>query len=174
MILPIVTYGNTTLRKKALSITERTNELDKLISDMFETLIKTKGVGLSATQVNRQISLFIVLFGDFEEVFINAEILEYSLSKEYSSEGCLSIPDITEDVKRSSKIKIKYLDAEFEKQIKEYEEIEAVIIQHEYDHTEGILFIDKLSPIKKKLIAKKIENIRKNKFSVNYKINKFV
>lgn len=170
MILPISTYGDNVLRKTALPIKEKTEKIDNLISDMFETLLRAGGVGLAAPQIGEQLQLFIIINGDFEEVFINAEIIEYSADKQSSQEGCLSVPDIYEYVDRSNTIKIKYLDAEFKEQIREFEGMNAIIIQHEYDHTKGVIFTDKLSPIKKKLLRSKLEKIRKNKVHTDYRV----
>ncbi len=173
MILPIITYGNPTLRKKGYLIQEKNIELDNLIDNMFQTLHQADGVGLTAHQVDKPLSLFIVDFynddENLKEVFINPDILEYSSEEDYYVEGCLSIPDIKEEIKRPISIKIKYLDKNFNHKEVTYEGLLARIIQHEYDHTKGILFIDKLSTLRKRLLSSKLNKILKKKFFVNYR-----
>ena len=177
MILPIYTYGNVVLRKKSYrDITNKSKDLSILIDNMFETLHNSDGVGLAAPQVGESISLFIIDYKNssmepdgIKKIFINSEIIEYSDNNDYFIEGCLSLPGIDEEVKRSNSIEIKYLDENFVEHIDEYDDILARIIQHEYDHTRGILFIDRLSSIKRKMLNKKIKLILKKKFYVNYK-----
>ena len=157
--------------------------LTQTIADMFETMYHARGVGLAAPQVGMDIRLFIVdasPFDDdeddkpqlknFKKVFINAYILEESGKEWPFNEGCLSIPEIREDVNRLSKIKIKYVDENFAEHTEEYDGILARIIQHEYDHIEGKLFVDKISPIKKRLIAKKLELITRGMVKPDYKM----
>jgi len=176
MILPIHLYGDPILRKKGIFIKERTKEVEELIENMYTTLEKAEGVGLAAHQVGRPYKLFIVDYltsaiesGGLQEVFINPVITEHSKETEYFEEGCLSLPGILEEVKRPIKIKVKYLDANFTEQEKEFTGFLARVIQHEYDHTDGTFFVDRLPPIKKKMIAKKLGLILKRKVPISYK-----
>ena len=180
MVLPIVAYGDPVLRKKAVEIDKDYPNLEKLIEDMFETMEKSKGVGLAAPQINKSIRLFIIdstkMYDDEEkskghrEVFINAEMVK-ELGDEWKyEEGCLSIPNIREDVFRKPKIKIKYYDQNFKKHEKEFDDMNARVIQHEYDHIEGKLFIDHIKPLKRSLLKGKLEKISKGDVDVNYKM----
>ena len=187
MILPIVAYGDAVLRKKAKDINKDYPKLNEVIENMFETMYNALGVGLAAPQVGLPIRLFVIdttPFADdedltkeeqdqlngFKKVFINAKILEES-GKEWSfNEGCLSIPDIREDVTREETIKIEYFDENFEKHTEEFDGLIARVIQHEYDHIEGILFTDKLSSLKKRLLKGKLSNISKGKIKVDYRM----
>lgn len=175
MILPIVTYGHPTLRKPGHQIKEKSTELDELIDDMFQTLHTADGVGLTAQQVDKPLSLFVIDYNNegnenLKEVFINPEIIEYSdWDEEYMIESCLSIPRLKEEVKRPKSIKIKYLDREFNEKEVVYEGLLSRIIQHEYDHSKGILFIDRLAPIKRRLLSSKLQQIMKKKFAVPYR-----
>lgn len=180
MILPITVYGNPVLRKVAEEIDENYKDLDKLISNMFETMYKAEGVGLAAPQINKSIRLMVIDatpfeedepdLKDFKKVFINPEILEFKGEKEAFNEGCLSLPGIREDVIRPTKIRINYLDENFVEHEEEWEGIKARIVQHEYDHLEGTLFIDHISPIKKRLLNGKLNAIAKGKTVPDYKI----
>lgn len=189
MILPIVTYGHSVLRKKCVDIDKFYPNLETLIKDMWETLYSTNGVGLAAPQVNIPIKLFIVdseiiynsikekdrplLFDNDNgiiETFINAKITEYSDKTWYNDEGCLSIPQIYDDVKRPWIIKIEYFNAEFERQEKIFSGTTARIIQHEYDHTNGQLYIDHINPIKRQMISSKLQKITKKQIKTSYKI----
>lgn len=174
MILPIITYGDSVLRKKTIKIHKMTDELNKFIDDMFETLNNADGVGLSANQVNVSIDLFIVNIkiedDELNEVFINPTITDYSDDKSYYKEGCLSFPHLQEEVQRSNKITIEYLDRNFNHHRKEFDGLIARVIQHEYDHTKGIVFIDKINPIKRKMIAGRVKDIINRKVHTNYKI----
>mgnify|MGYP003109841238 FL=1 len=187
MILPIVAYGDPVLRKKATAISEDYPKLDALIENMFETMYGARGIGLAAPQVGLAIRLFIVdasPFGDdeelteeerdacanFKKVFINAKIVEEEGDEWVFNEGCLSIPNINEDVFRKPKITIEYQDENLEKQTETYDGLIARIIQHEYDHIEGILFTDKLSVLKKRLLKSKLTNISKGKTDVAYRM----
>ena len=142
---------------------------------MFETLQNAEGVGLTAHQVDKPLSLFIIDYNNetnnenLKEVFINPEIIEYSMVEDYFQEACLSVPDIKEDVKRPINIKIRYLDRNFVPKEIVYENTLARIIQHEYDHSRGILFIDKLPPLRKRLLSTKLKQIMKKRFNVKYK-----
>ena len=187
MILPIVAYGDPVLRKEAEEITKEYPELKKLIENMFETMYEARGIGLAAPQIGLPIRLFVVdatpfeddedlseeeqkFVSTFKKVFINAKILEESGVEWAFNEGCLSIPDVREDVFRQPNIVIEYLDENFKKQKDSFKGIVARIIQHEYDHIEGILFTDKLSPLKKRLIKSRLENISKGKVSIDYRM----
>ena len=187
MKFPILAYGHPTLRKVAADITPEYSGLQQLIDDMFDAMYESNGVGLAAPQIGKSIRLFVIdatPFADLEEdlteeekqklkgqrVFINAQILEET-GKEWSfTEGCLSIPGINEDVSRPEKIKIEYLDRDFNKHEEEIDGILARVIQHEYDHLEGILFTDHLSSFKKRLLKRKLENISKGKVNVDYRM----
>lgn len=187
MILPIVAYGDAVLRKKAKDINKDYPKLNEVIENMFETMYNALGVGLAAPQVGLPIRLFVIdttPFADdedltkeeqdqlngFKKVFINAKILEES-GKEWSfNEGCLSIPDIREDVTREETIKIEYFDENFEIHTEEFSGLIARVIQHEYDHIEGVLFTDKLSSLKKRLLKGKLSNISKGKIKVDYRM----
>jgi len=187
MTLPIVAYGSPVLRKVCKPITQNYPKLNELIATMYETMYAARGVGLAAPQIGLPIRLFIVDASPFAEdeelskeeqnhlqilkkTFINAIILEESGKEWAFNEGCLSIPDIREDVFRQEKIKIEYYDENFKKHTEEYTGIAARIIQHEYDHIEGILFTDKLSPLKKRLIKSKLTAISKGKIKVDYRM----
>ena len=187
MILPILSYGNSVLKKKALPISVKTTNLETLIKNMWETMYASQGVGLAAPQIGESIRLFIVdtyPFSDnedlsieernflrgFKKVFINPEIIEETGKECFFNEGCLSIPGIREDVKRKDSITIKFQDLNG-KIIKEsLSGIAARVVQHEYDHIEGILFSDKLSFLKKKTIKRKLVEISIGKIKVDYKM----
>ncbi len=179
MIYPIVAYGDPVLKKEAADIDKETfEELDQLIDDMFETMYNANGVGLAAPQIGKSIRLFVVdgepmdeedLQG-FKKVFINPEIIEEYGDDWPFEEGCLSIPHIRESVDRAETLKIKYFDRNWNEQIEEYSGIAARIIQHEYDHIEGILFTDHLSNLKKRLIKKKLVAISKGQIDVSYRM----
>jgi peptide deformylase len=192
MVLPIVVYGDPVLRKKGVDIDKNYEGLDQFITDMFDTMHNANGVGLAAQQVGKAIRLFIVdatpfaetdeddeselskeeqeEVKDFKKVFINAKILEEKGEEWKFNEGCLSIPKLREDVLRKPEITIEYYDEKFKKHTETYDGIIARIIQHEYDHIEGILFTDKISPLKRKLIAGKLTDISKGKVNADYKI----
>ena len=187
MILPILAYGNPILRKKAKNITKDFPELEEFIDNMFETMYSAFGIGLAAPQLGLSICLFIVdassfedddeiseeernFLSTFKQVFINAKMLDESGDEWVFNEGCLSIPEIREDVFRKKNIKIEFYDEKFNKHVKEFNGIAARIIQHEYDHINGILFTDKLSILKKRLIKGKLENISRGKIEVEYRM----
>lgn len=187
MILPIIAYGDPVLRKTGKEITKDYPNLDVLLGNMFETMYEARGIGLAAPQVGVPIRIFIVdatpfeedkelteeeraFLSTFKQVFINAKIIEETGDEWAFNEGCLSIPDIREDVFRNDTIKIEYLDENFEKYTKKFDGIVARIIQHEYDHIEGVLFTDKLSALKKRLIKGKLSNISKGKIKVDYRM----
>lgn len=189
MILPIVAYGNPVLRKVCKDIFPDHPGLEKLIADMWDTMYISNGVGLAAPQVNRDIRLFVVdstrIFEGMDEkerldypdvpgikqVFINAHIVEFTGNEWSYNEGCLSIPKIREDVTRPDTVTIKFLDEQFNSHIDTYTGITARVIQHEYDHIEGKLFIDYLSPLKRKLMKGKLNDIAKGNISVDYKMS---
>lgn len=180
MLLPIVIYGHPTLRKIAEDIPANYPDLEKFLKDMFQTMDEADGVGLAAPQVGKSIRIFVVdgsAFKDmdpacdgFRKAFINAHILERSGEEISRNEGCLSIPGIHEDVKRKNKIRISYLDEQGLQHEEEYEGIKAWIIQHEYDHLEGILFTDHLSPLRKRLLRNKLNSISQGKFNASYRV----
>ena len=187
MILPIIAYGDPVLRKKAKVVSKEHPKLEVLISNMYETMYQASGVGLAAPQVGLSIRVFLVdaspfaddedlneaerlQLKDFKQTFINAKIIEEEGDDWAFNEGCLSIPHIREDVFRKPKIKIQFQDENFKTHIKEFDGILARVIQHEYDHIEGILFTDKISAFKKRLIKGKLSNISKGKISIDYKM----
>ncbi|MEH6764570.1 MAG: peptide deformylase [Aequorivita antarctica] len=187
MILPIVAYGDPVLRKETEVITKQYPKLDVLLNNMFETMYEARGIGLAAPQVGASVRLFIVdatpfeddedlseeeqkFVSTFKRVFINARILDESGDEWAFNEGCLSIPDVREDVFRQPDIVIEYEDENFKKHKETFSGIVARIIQHEYDHIEGILFTDKLSPLKKRLIKSKLANISKGNVSIDYRM----
>lgn len=180
MLLPIVVYGHPVLRKIAEDIPADFPDLDKFLKDMFQTMDEADGVGLAAPQVGKSIRIFVVdgnAFAEtdpecagFRKAFINAHIIERSGEEINRNEGCLSIPGIHEDVKRKNKIRIAYRDENGNEKDEEYEGIKAWIIQHEYDHLEGILFTDHLSSLKKRLLRNKFNNISLGKFKANYRV----
>ncbi|QXP61510.1 peptide deformylase [Olleya sp. HaHaR_3_96] len=188
MILPIVAYGDPVLKKKATDITKDYPKLKELIANMYETMYGSFGVGLAAPQIGLSIRMFIVdatPFADDEDVlgkeeseflknfkhtFINPVILEESGDEWAFNEGCLSIPDVREDVFRQPNIKIEYFDEDFNKQAMALDGLAARVFQHEYDHIEGILFTDHLSALKKRLIKGKLTNISKGKINVDYRM----
>jgi peptide deformylase len=180
MILPIVAYGDPVLKKVAEEIDSDYPELDKLIADMYETMYSSKGVGLAAPQINKSIRLFIIDASPFADeypelegwkrTFINPRILEEEGQEWDFNEGCLSIPGIREDVERKPELILEYEDENFELHEEKFDGIVARVIQHEYDHLEGILFTDHLSPLKKRLLKGKLTDISKGFVDVNYKM----
>lgn len=180
MIKPIVAYGTPVLRKVAAEIDQNYPELSNIITNMYDTLESSEGVGLAAPQIGLSIRLFIVDANGFAEdypdakgfkrTFINPQILERTGKEWLFNEGCLSFPGIFEDVSRPSDVKIRYYDEQFVEHTETFSGICARIIQHEYDHLEGKCFIDHLSPLKRRLIAGKLNNILKGKVSTRYKI----
>ncbi len=187
MTLPIVAYGDPVLRKVGKEINKQYPQLDELLTNMWETMYNANGVGLAAPQIGLPIRLFLVdttPFADDEELseeerkklngfkkaFINAKI-EKEVGEEWTfNEGCLSIPDIREDIKRMDTITVSYLDENFKEHTETYDGLLARVIQHEYDHIEGILFTDKLSPLKKRLLKGRLNNISKGKIEVDYRM----
>jgi peptide deformylase len=178
MILPIYAYGYPVLRKKAAPIDQDYPNLPGLIADMYETMYNASGVGLAAPQVGLGIRLFVVdaepmdeekLVG-FKKVFINAEILEEDGNPWQYSEGCLSIPGLHEDVSRQARIKVRYQDENWALHEEVFEGLAARVIQHEYDHIEGVLFTDHLSSLKKKLIKGRLTAIAKGDCDHSYRM----
>lgn len=187
MILPIIAYGDPVLRKKATEIDADYPKFKELVTNMWETMYGAKGVGLAAPQIGLPIRVFMVdtsPFADDEELsaeeqkslngfkktFINAHIEEEVGEEWVFNEGCLSIPDVREDVRRKGTIRITYLDENFKSHTETYDGLLARVIQHEYDHIEGVLFTDKLSPLKKRLLKSRLTNISKGKISVDYRM----
>lgn len=180
MILPIFQFGHPVLRKVATDITTEYNDLKLLIDNMFATMYKSDGIGLAAPQVGHSIRLFVIdatpmaedypEVANFKHVFINAHITERSEETIETSEGCLSLPGISENVKRSTKIKMKYVDENFVEHEDEFNGYQAIVVQHEYDHLDGKLFIDHLSLLRKKLIKGKLTAISKGNVNVKYRI----
>lgn len=177
MIYPIIAYGDSVLKKPARDLKKGEVELSKLVEDMYETMYEAHGVGLAAPQIGLGYRLFIVdgepldeNLKDFKKVFVNPVILEQEGTEWPFEEGCLSIPGIRSEVLRAPKLKIKYLDENWNEFTEEFDGLRARIIQHEYDHIQGVLFIDHLSAIKKRLIKAKLSNISKGKVDVDYKM----
>jgi len=178
MIYPIVAYGDPVLRKIGAEVDKDYPLLKQLIENMFETMYESHGVGLAAPQIGKAINLFMIDSSMFEDekypnikkVFINAEILDESGEKWDFEEGCLSIPHIRENVKRHDTLRIRYQDENFETHEETYDGIVARVIQHEYDHVKGIMFVDRLSELKKRLLKNKLINISKGGIRVDYKM----
>lgn len=187
MILPIVAYGDPVLKRKAVPISEDYEDLEQLIESMWETMYHAHGVGLAAPQIGKSIRLFVIdgspfaddedatpsdqlVLKSFKKVFINAEMIVEEGDDFSFTEGCLSIPDIREDVTRPSVIRLLYLDENFKERVEEFSGLAARIIQHEYDHIEGVLFTDKLSPLKKRLIKGRLDKISKGMVESDYRM----
>ncbi len=180
MILPVVLYGHPVLRKETKEIDEDYEGLKELIDNMWQTMYNSDGIGLAAPQIGRSIRLIVIdadpmqdefpeLKG-FKKVLINPIITEFGEDEDVTHEGCLSLPGIREEVKRPSKIKVEYEDENFELIEETLEGFAARVVQHEYDHLEGTLFVDHLSPLKKRLLKGKLNAIAKGKVNVDYKI----
>lgn len=188
MILPIVAYGHPVLRKMCEDIGPEYPELSKLLEDMWETMYHSNGVGLAAPQINRPVRIFVIdtiqIVENFDEedkkeypdekpvkkVFINAHIVNTSGEPWAYNEGCLSIPKVREDIKRPEHVRLRYVDENFTEHEEDFYGITARVIQHEYDHIDGKLFIDYLPPLKKRLLKKKLEDISKGKVRVDYRM----
>ncbi len=187
MIYPIIAYGDPVLRKVTVDI-DTSVDVKKLSEDMFETMYNAKGVGLAAPQVGLNLRIFVVdgrpfnegedmeerdkdpSLVDFKQVFINADILDEKGKEWAFEEGCLSIPDIREDVYRPAFVTINFFDENWIEHTKTYEGLAARIIQHEYDHIDGILFTDHLNPVKKRMLKNKLAKITKGIVDVDYKM----
>ncbi len=180
MTLPIVSYGDPVLKKVAEEINPDYPGLKQLIDDMYETMYASKGVGLAAPQVGKSVRLFVIDASPFEDehpelkdwkrTFINPQIIEEEGKEWEFNEGCLSIPGIREDVERKPELILEYEDENFELHEEKFSGVIARVIQHEYDHLEGILFTDRLSPLKKRLLKGKLNDISKGIVDVNYKM----
>ena len=187
MILPIIAYGTPVLRKVGVDIDKDYPNLEELIQNMTETMNNAQGVGLAAPQIGKAIRLFLVdttpfaqdeeldeeereFLSNFKKTFINAQIIEETGDEWVFNEGCLSIPDIREDVFRNKTVKIEYYDENFKKHTEVLSGLAARVVQHEYDHIEGILFTDKLSTLKKRLLKKRLEKISKGKIDPDYRM----
>ena len=185
MILPIIAYGSTVLKKKAKDLSNDYPNVKQLIENMWETMYASNGVGLAAPQIGLSLRLFVVdtapfaddetldivdvkILESFKKVFINPTIIEEDGEIWEFNEGCLSIPDVREDVSRHERIKINYLDEYFKPQTLILSGLVARVIQHEYDHIEGILFTDHLSPLKRRLLKGKLTSISKGAIEVEY------
>lgn len=189
MILPIRAYGDPVLKKQAEDIEKDHPDIQELIENMFDTMYGASGVGLAAPQVGRSVRLFIVDASpfaepdddgnvdpesagleDFKKVFINPEIVDEEGEEWGFEEGCLSIPTIREEVIRQPELKIKYLNEKFEAQEEKFDGIAARIIQHEFDHLEGVLFTDHLNPLRRRLLKRKLSDIARGIVEVKYKM----
>ncbi len=177
MKLPIVAYGDPVLKKVCTDINKDYPELEKLISDMFDTMYYANGVGLAAPQIGLPIRLFIVDTGEdedgnpgYKKVFINAEILEETGEAWSFNEGCLSIPDIRENIMRKPNVKITYFDENWVEHTDDVDGMPARVIQHEYDHIEGKLFTDKVSVLRKTMLKSKLDAISKGNIKTDYKM----
>lgn len=177
MIYPIVVYGDPVLKKRAEDIEEGSLDVKTLAADMFETMYGASGVGLAAPQIGKSIRMFVIdgepmdeALKDFKKVFINPEILEEDGEEWAFEEGCLSIPGIRADVFRPEKLRIRYYDEDWKEHEETFEGVAARIIQHEYDHIEGVLFTDHLSGLKKRLLKSKLQNISKGQVRTDYRI----
>ena len=180
MIYPIVVYGHPVLRKVSEDIDENYPNLKQLINDMFDTLYMSEGVGLAAPQIGKSIRLFVIdatgmaeddpTMKDFKKVFINAQITERFGEKEMYQEGCLSVPNLSEDVLRETSIRMEYYDENWKFHDETFGGMQARIIQHEYDHLDGILYVDRLSQLRKRLLKSKLTAIMKGDFESRYKV----
>lgn len=179
MVYPIYIYGHSVLRKVAKEIDKDYDKLDQFIGNMFETMHDSEGIGLAAPQVGKSIRMFVVdatpledeepELKDFKKAFINPKITERTGDKSAFNEGCLSIPNIREEVVREPKIRIQFYDEVFQYHDEYYDGTLSRIIQHEYDHLEGILFTDLISPIRKRILHGKLQAISRGKFEVSYR-----
>lgn len=178
MIYPIVMYGDPVLRQRARDI-ERGTDLKTLVEDMFETLEAANGIGLAAPQIGKSVRLFIVDgtsldeepgMDSFRKVFVNAEMIEELGTPWEFEEGCLSIPNIREKISRKGQLRIRYFDEAWNEHEETYDGMQARIIQHEYDHIEGKMFVDYLTPLKKRLLKGKLSDISKGKVDTEYRI----
>ena len=186
MILPVRAYGDPVLRLKCETVSPDYPQLNELIDSMFQTMYASSGVGIAAPQVGYAIRLFVVdvspfaedeedeelksKLENFKKIFINAEKIEETGETWKFNEGCLSIPGVREDISRHDNITLRYMDENFEEKTETFSGLAARVIQHEYDHIEGILFTDYLSAFKKRLIKKKLNNIKIGNVEVDYKM----
>ena len=178
MIYPIVAYGDPVLRKKAVEIEKGSIDIQELTRDMFETMYHAHGVGLAGPQIGKSIRIFVVdatpmeneSVQDFKQVFVNPVMLEEDGTEWAFEEGCLSIPEIRQEVNRKPRLRLRYFDENWQEHEEEFDGLKARIIQHEYDHIEGVLFTDHLSPFKKRLLKSKLANISKGQVNVEYRM----
>ncbi len=180
MIYPVTVYGDPILRKIAVPVEKDFEGLKELVSNMFETMYYSDGVGLAAPQIGKSLRIFVVdaspvadeepELKDFKKAFINPEILERKGDEWVMNEGCLSLPDIHEDVSRPANVKIRYMDENFVEHTEEYGGFAARVIQHEYDHLDGKLLTDYLTPLKKRVLKSKLTAISKGKVKTSYRI----
>lgn len=178
MIYPIVAYGDPVLKKVAVDIEKGSIDIKKLEEDMFETMYESNGVGLAAPQIGKSIRMFVMdgepldedKLKDFKKTFVNPTILEESGEDWAFEEGCLSIPGVRAEVYRPSTVKVHYFDTDWNEYTEEFDGLAARIIQHEYDHLEGVLFTDYLSAIKKRLIKSKLTDISKGQVKADYRM----
>lgn len=179
MIYPIVAYGNPVLKKKAAQIEQKEIDVKQLADDMYETMRHASGIGLAAPQIGKSVRMFVAdaspledeEVGDWKQVFVNPEIIDEYGDEWAFEEGCLSIPGIREDVVRPEKLKIHYFDENWQEHTEEFDGMKARIIQHEYDHIEGILFTDHLTAFKKRLLKSKLTNISKGIVKADYRMS---
>lgn len=179
MIYPIVIYGNPVLAKPAKNLEKDYPGLENLVNDMFSTLTKADGVGLAAPQIGLPLNLFVVdlspleedapSFKDYKKVFINAEIISYGEETDSYDEGCLSLPGISESVKRPTSITIRYFDEKWQEHEETISGFPARAIQHEYDHTRGHVFVDRINPVRRQMISSKLAALKKGKIKCRYK-----
>ncbi len=179
MIRPVYIYGTPVLRKVATDLTPDYPNLKELIADMFETMYHSDGIGLAAPQIGISIRLFVIDASPLEEdhpdmknfkrVFINAHITERTGESVLYNEGCLSLPGLREDVNRESTVVMRYMNENFEEIVERFDGLAARIIQHEYDHLDGILFPDRLSPLRRQILKGKLQGIAKGKFNASYR-----
>ncbi len=177
MIYPIVAYGDPVLRRKAQNVEPGQIDLIKLSQDMFDTMYAAHGVGLACPQIGLSLRMFVVdgkpmdesMVG-FKKVFVNPKILSETGESWAFEEGCLSIPGIREDVQRNPVIRMRYLDEHWKEHEEEFDDLRARIIQHEYDHIEGVLFTDYLSGFKKRILKGKLTGITRGKVDIDYKM----
>jgi len=182
MIFPIVSFGNSILRSKCIQVDEN-HPIDDILKNMYDTMYNAQGVGLAAPQIGLDLSIFIIDTTPFcddennliplKKEFINPEIIDYIGKDESFNEGCLSIPGLREDVIRKDQIKIRYFDKNFNEHTEKYEGINSRVIQHEYDHLMGVLFTDRVSTLKKKLLKSKLNKIKNGDIEVDYNM-KFI
>lgn len=184
MVYPIVAYGDPVLRKRGEEVDPQAEETRKMVEDMFETMEKAHGVGLAAPQIGKSLRIFVVDtsgfveageadeegLGDFRKVFINPTKEEENGDPWLFEEGCLSIPEVRGEVSRPEQLTLRYQDIEGKEHHETYEGLKARVIQHEYDHIEGILFTEHLSPLRKRMAQKKLKNIAAGKIKVNYRM----
>jgi peptide deformylase len=179
MIYPVVLYGHPVLRKKSVDVDVENFDIKTFISDMFATMYRANGVGLAAPQVGKSLRVYVIDASSMEEsfpelagfkrVFINPEIIEHSDSLTAIEEGCLSIPGIYGEVMRYETLKMRYLDENLEEKVEDFVGFQAISVQHEYDHLNGILFTDKVGSLKKRLLRSKLASIAKGKVKTSYK-----